>query len=55
MGAWPTGIFFDKTDIDIQFFLYARKIRGEYNGLKDEYTYSMILDVEEGAVYCGSS
>jgi hypothetical protein len=52
VGKWPNDSKYTKADIDIQFFPYARKI-GLYNPLTEEYEYSMQLDVDEGAVYCG--
>lgn len=51
-GKWPNGTVFSKNEIDIQFVLYARKIR-KYNPLNDDYYDVMTLDVEEAAVYCG--
>lgn len=51
---WPSKAVFNKGEIEIQFFLYARKVQGTYNGLRDEYDYSIVLDVEEGAVFIGS-
>lgn len=52
VAEWPNGTLFSKSDIDIQFFPYARKV-ATFNPLKDDYDYSLVLDVEEAAVYCG--
>ena len=50
-SKWPSRKIFSKGEIDIQFFLYARRVRGNYNALGDEYEYSIVLDVEEAAVF----
>jgi hypothetical protein len=52
MGDWPKGVQFHRDDIDIQFFLYARKI-GTYNPLTENYDYKLVLDVDEAAVFSG--
>jgi hypothetical protein len=54
VGRWPKDSKYTKADIDIQFFLYARRIQ-QYNGLTKEYESSgIVLDVAEAAVYCGT-
>jgi len=52
-GDWPRKAVLTKAEIDIQYFLYARRIQGAYNGLKEEYDFTIIIDVEEAAVYVG--
>lgn len=51
-GVWPKGHEFNRSEIDIQFFYYARRI-GTYNPLTDDYDYKIVLDVEEAAVFIG--
>jgi len=50
-GNWPRNTIIDKRKIDIQYFLYNRRIQSSYNALKDEYDYSLVIDVDEVAVY----
>jgi hypothetical protein len=52
-GNWPRKSVLNKTEIDIQYFLYARRIQGAYNDLKEEYDFTIIIDVEDAAVYTG--
>ena len=53
-GNWPSKVVLNKSEIDIQYFLFARRIQGAYNGLKEEYDFTIIIDVEEAAVYTSS-
>lgn len=53
-GTWPREIVLNKWEIEIQYFLYARRLQGDYNALTDEYEYRIIIDVEEAAVYVGN-